>query len=169
MTTFEDFSLEDYDDIHVLHLVSDFQRLSFSQELSPTLTPGLTLRLGLVWCHFEDKNFFIYTTLKHFSLDVYDDIHVLHLVSEFQRFSFSQEFTLTLTVGLTLRLGLGLGSGHKEKKKFFIYTTFKYCSFHDYDDIYLHLVPDSQRLSFSQVLTPTLTLGFRLPLGLWLA
>ena len=46
-TTFLDFSLDVYYDIDVLHFVSDFQRLQFSQELTPTLTLGLTLGLGL--------------------------------------------------------------------------------------------------------------------------
>ena len=43
-----------------------------------------------------------------FFLNVYDDIHVLHLVSYSQRLSFFQELTLTLTLGLSLPLGLGL-------------------------------------------------------------
>ena len=77
----------------------------FSQELTPTLTLGLSLGLGL-GLHFQDKKFFIYTTFKDFSLDVYDDIDVLHLVSDSQRFSFFQELTQTLTLGLSLGLGL---------------------------------------------------------------
>ena len=48
------------------------------------------------------------TTFKYFSLDDCDDIHVLHLVSDSQRLSFSQELTLTLTLGLSLRLEVGL-------------------------------------------------------------
>ena len=97
-----------YHDIQVLHLVSDFERLSFSLELTPTVTLRLILglELGLAWDHIKDKKFFIYTTFKDFSLDVYDDIDVLHLVSDSQRFSFSQELTLTLTLGLSLGLGL---------------------------------------------------------------
>ena len=75
-----------YDDICFLYLVSDSQRLSFSQELTPLLTLGLSLELGLAKGHFEDKKIFIYTTFKVFSLDVYDDIDVLHLVWDFQRF-----------------------------------------------------------------------------------
>ena len=78
----------------------------FFKELIPTLTLGLTLRLGLAWGHFEDKKFLTYTTFKGFSLDVYDDIDVLHLVSDSQRSLFFQELTPTLT--LELRLGLGL-------------------------------------------------------------
>ena len=59
-TTFKDVSLEDYADINVLHLVLDSQRVSFSQELTPTLNLGLSLRLGLAWGHFEDKkNFYL--------------------------------------------------------------------------------------------------------------
>ena len=37
-----------YDDINVLHFISDSQRLSFFQELTPTLALGLSLGLGLV-------------------------------------------------------------------------------------------------------------------------
>ena len=92
-----------------MHLVAYFQRLSFSQELAPTLTLGLSLRLRLAWDHFEGKLFLIYTTLEDFSLEVYEDIYVLHLVSDSQRLSLSQELTLTLTVGLKLRLVLGSG------------------------------------------------------------
>ena len=105
-TTFKDFSLHVYDDIDVLHLVSDSQRFPFSQELTPTLTQGLSLGWGLAWGHFKDKKFFIYTTFKDFSLHVYDDIDVLHLVSDSQRFSLFQELTPTLTLVLTLGLGL---------------------------------------------------------------
>ena len=46
------------------------------------------------------------TTFKDFSLDFYDDIDVLQLVSDSKRFLFSQELTLTLTLGLGLGLGL---------------------------------------------------------------
>ena len=42
-TIFKDFSLNVYDDTNVLHLASGTKRLSFSQELTPTLTLGLTL------------------------------------------------------------------------------------------------------------------------------
>ena len=83
----------------------DSQRLSRSQELTLTLTLGLSLGLGLAKGHFKDKNIFIYTTFKDFSLDVYDDIDVLHLVSDSQRFSYSKELTLTLTLGLSLTSG----------------------------------------------------------------
>ena len=84
-TTFEDFCLDVYDDIHILYLVSDSQRLSFSQELTSNLMLGLSLGLGLAWGHFEDKKFFINTTFKYFWPDVYDDIYVLYLVWDFER------------------------------------------------------------------------------------
>ena len=48
----------------------------------------------------------MYKTFKDFSLDVFDDIHVLHLVSDSQSFSFFQELTPTLTLELSLRIGL---------------------------------------------------------------
>ena len=43
-----------YDDTNLLYLVSDSQRLSFSQELTPTLTLELSLGLALelAWGHF---------------------------------------------------------------------------------------------------------------------
>ena len=101
---FRDFFLQVFDHTHLLYLVSDSQRLSFSQELTPTLTLGLSLGLGLGldWGHFRDKKFFIHTSFKDFSLDVYDDSHVLHLVSDSQRLSFSQELTPNLTLRLSL-------------------------------------------------------------------
>ena len=93
----------------------------------------------------------------------------MHLVSDSQRFSFSQELTPTLTLGLSLELGLGLAWGHFQNKYFFVYTSFKDFSLIVYDDSnLLHLVSDSQRLSFSQKLTPTQTLGLSLGLGLGL-
>ena len=105
---------------------------------------GLGLRLG----HFKDKNVFIYTTFKHFSLDFYDDIYILHLVSNSQRLSFTRELIPTLTLGLSL--GLGLAWGPFEDIKFFIHTTFKDFSLDVYDHIHvLYFVLDSQRLSFS--------------------
>ena len=76
--------------------------------LSLTLGLGLGLGLGLAWGHFQDKNFFVYTGFKDFSLYVYDDTNVLHFVSDSRRLSFSQELTPTLTLGLRLGLGLGL-------------------------------------------------------------
>ena len=101
------------------------------------------MSLGLAWGHFQDKIFFIYTSFKDISLDVYDDIHVLHVVSDSQRLSFSQELTLTLT--LTLSLGLALG--HFDGIKFGSYTSFKDFSLNVYDNTYrLHLVLDSERL-----------------------
>ena len=102
-TTFKDFFLDVYDDIDVLHLVWDSQRLSFFQELTPTLTLVLSLGLGLglAWDHIKDKKFFICTTFNYFSLNVYDDIDLLHLVSDSQRLSFFQELTPTLTLGLS--------------------------------------------------------------------
>ena len=101
-----------------MHLVSDFQRLSFPQELTPTLTLGLRLGLGLrlAWGHLQDKKFYIYTSFKDFSLHGYDQTHVFHLVSSSQPLSFSQELTLTLTLGLSLGLGLGLAWGHFQDK-----------------------------------------------------
>ena len=89
-------------------MVSDSQRLSFSQELTPTLTLGLSLELGLglAWGDFQNKYFFVYTSFKDFSLNVYDDTNLLHLVSDSQRLSFSQELTPTLTLGLGLGLGI---------------------------------------------------------------
>ena len=151
-----------------MHLVSSSQPLSFSQELTPTLTLGLSL--GLAWGHFQDKNFFVYTSFKDFSLNVYDYTNLLHLVSDSQRFSFSQELTPTPTLGLSLGLGLGLAWGDFQNKYFFVFTSFKDFSLNVYDDTNLfHLVSDSQRFSFSQELTPTLTLGLSLGLGLGLA
>ena len=140
-----------------MHLVLDSQRLSFSQELTPTLTLGLSLGLGLglAWGHFQNKYFFVYTRYKDFSLNVYDDSNLLHLVSDSQRLSFSQELTPTLTLGLSLGLGLGLAWGDFQNKYFLVYTSFKDFSLNVYDDTnLLHLVSDSQRLSFSQELTP---------------
>ena len=121
-TTFKDFFLDVYDDIDVLHLVWDSQRLSFFQELTPTLTLGLSLGLGLglAWDHINDKKFFICTTFNYFSLNVYDDIDLLHLVSDSQRLSFFQELTPTLTLGLSLGLGSRLAWDHIKDKKFFI-------------------------------------------------
>ena len=100
-------------------MVWDSQRLSFSQELTPTLTLGLSLGLGLglAWGDFQNKYFFVYTSLKHLSLNVYDDTNLLHLVSDSQHLSFSEELTPTLTLGLSLGLGLGLGWGHFQDKK----------------------------------------------------
>ena len=139
-------------------MVSDSQRFSFSQELTPTLTLWLSLGLGSAEGHFKDQKVSIYTSFKDFSLLVYDVIDVLHLVSDSQRFSFSQELFPTLTLGLSL--GLGLAEGHFEDQKVSIYTSFKGFSLVVYDGIYgLHLVSDSQRLSFFQELTATLTLG----------
>ena len=105
-TTFKDFFLDVYDDIDFLHLVTDSQRFLFSHKLNPTLTLGLSLGLALAWGHFEDKKFLTCTFFKGFSLDVYGDIDVLHLVSDSQRSLFFQELTPTLT--LELRLGFGL-------------------------------------------------------------
>ena len=153
-------------------MVSDSQRSSFSLELTLTLTLGLSLGLGLglAWGHFQNKYFFVYTSFKDFSLNVYDDTNLLHLVSDSQRLSFSQELTPTLTLGLSLGLELGLAWGHFQAKNFFVYTSFKDFFLNVYDDTNLsHLVWDSQRLSFSQELTLTLTLGLSLGLGLGLA
>ena len=133
-------------------MVSGFERLTFSQELTPTLTlrSSLGLGLALAWGHFQDKNFIVYTSLKHLSLNVYDDTNLLHLVSGSERLSFSQELTPTLTLGLSLGLGLGLAWGDLQNKYFFVYTSLKDFSLNLYDDTdVLHLVSGSERLSFS--------------------
>ena len=59
--------------------------------VNPTLTLGLSLELGLglAWGHFKNKYFFVYTSFNDFSLNVYDDTNVLHLVSGSERLSFS--------------------------------------------------------------------------------
>ena len=95
-------------------MVSDSKRLWFSQELTLTLTLGLSLGLGLglAWGHFQDKSCFVCTSFKDFSLNVYDDTNLFHLVSDSQRLSFFQELTPTLTLGLSLGLRLGLAWGH---------------------------------------------------------
>ena len=155
-----------------MHLVSGSEHLSFSQELTPTLTLELSLGLGLglAWGDFQNKYFFVFTSFKDFSLNVYDDTNLLHLVSGSERLSFSQELTPTLTLGLSLGLGLGLPWGDFQNKYFLVYTSFKDFSLNVYDDTnLLHLVSDSQRLSFSQELTPTLTLGLSYGFGLGLA
>ena len=172
LTSFKDFSLKVYDDTNLFHLVSDCQRWSFLQELTPTLTLGLSLGLGLrvAWSHFQNKYFFVYTSVKDFSLNVYDDTNRLHFVSGSERLSFSQELTPTLTLGLSLGLELGLAWGDFQNNFFFVFTSFKDFSLNVYDDTnLLHLVSGSERLSFSQELTPTLTLGLSLELGLGLA
>ena len=108
-------------------MVSDSQRFSFSQELTPTLTLGLSLGLGLglAWGDFENKYFLVYTSFKDFSLNVYDDTNLFHLVSGRERLSFTQELTPTLTLGLSLGLGLGLAWGHFQNKYFFVYSSLK--------------------------------------------
>ena len=84
-----------------------------------------------------------------------------------KRFSFSQELTPTLTLGLSLGVGLGLDWGHFQNKYFFVFTSFKDFFLNVYDDSnLLYLVSGSERLSFSQDLTPTLTLGLSVGLGL---
>ena len=119
-TSFKDFSLKVYDDTNLLHLVSGSERLSFCQKLTPTLTLGLRLglRLRLAWGDFQHKYFFLYTSFKDFSLNVYDDTNVLHLVSGSKRLSFSQDLTRKLTLGLSLRLELGLAWGDFHNKYF---------------------------------------------------
>ena len=126
-----------------MHLVSDAQRFSFSQELTPALTLGLSLELGLglAWGHFQNRYFLVLTSFKDFSLNVYDDTNLFHLVSDSQRLSFSQELTPTLTLGLSLGLGLGLAWGHFQNKYFFVYTSFTDFSLNVYDDTnLLHFV-----------------------------
>ena len=117
-TSFKDFFLNVYDDTNLLHLVSASKRLSFSQELTRTLTLELSLGLGLglAWGDFRNKYFLVNTSFKDFSLNVYDDTNLFHLVSDFHRLSFSQELTPTLTLGLSLGLGLGLAWGDFQNK-----------------------------------------------------
>ena len=145
-----------------MHLVSGSERLLFSQELTPTLTLGLSLGLGLrlAWGDFQNKYFLVYISLKDFSLNVYDDTNLLHLVSGFERSSFSQELTPTLTLGLSLGLGLGFAWGDFQKKYSLVYTSVNDFSLKLYDDTnLLHLVSGCQRLSFSQELTPGKTIS----------
>ena len=111
-TSFKYFSLNVYDDTNLLHLVSGSERLSFSQELTPTLTLGLSLGLGLglAWGHFQNKNFYVYTSLKHLSLNVYDDTNLFHLVLDSKRLSFFQDYPnpkprVKLSVRVRVRLG----------------------------------------------------------------
>ena len=85
-----------YDDTNLFHLVSDSQRFLFSQELTPTLTLGLSL--GLACGDFQNKYFLVFTSFKDFSLNVYDDTNLLHLVLGSERLSFLQELTPTLTL-----------------------------------------------------------------------
>ena len=94
-------------------MVSDSYRLSSSQELSPTLTLKLSLGLGLAlaWGHFQDIKLFMLKSFKDFTLEVFDETYRLHLVSDSQRLSFSQELTPTLKLSLTLGLRLGLING----------------------------------------------------------
>ena len=96
-----------------MDFVSGSERFSFSQELTLTLTLGLSLGLGLglAWGDLQNKYFFVYTNLKHFSLNVYDDTNLLHFDSGSERLSFSQKVTPTLTLGLSLGLVLGLAWG----------------------------------------------------------
>ena len=151
-----------------MHLVSDSQRFSFSQELTPTPTLGLSLGLvlGLAWGDLQNKYFLVYTSFNDFSLNLYDDSNLLHLVSGSERLSFSQELTPTLTLGLSLGLGLGLARGDFRNKYFLVYTSFKDFTLNVYDDTnLLHLVSGSKCFSFSQELTPTLTIGLSLGLG----
>ena len=171
-TSYKNFSLNVYDDTNVLHLVSDAKRLSFSQELNQTLTLGLSLglELGLAWGDFQNNFFFVFTSFKDFSRNVYDITNLLYLVSGSERLSFCQKLTPTLTLGLSLGLGLGLAWGDFQNKYFFVYTSYKNFSLNVYDDTnVLQLVSDAKRLSFSQELNRTLTLGLSLGLGLGLA
>ena len=92
-----------------MHFVSGSEGLWFSQKVTPALTLGLSLGLGLrlAWGHLQNKYFFVYTSFKDLFLNVYDDTNLLHFVSGSDRLSFSQELTPTLTLGLSLGLGLG--------------------------------------------------------------
>ena len=80
---------------------------------------SLGLGLGLPRGHFQDIKFFILTSFKDFFLEVLDDTHLLHLVSNSKRLSFSQELNPTLFLGLNLGLGLGLACGHLPGYKIF--------------------------------------------------
>ena len=62
---------------------------------------SLGLKLGLAWGDFQNKFFLVDTSFKDFSLNVYDDTNLFHLVSDFQRLSFLQELTPTLILGVT--------------------------------------------------------------------
>ena len=105
---------------------------------------SLGLGLGLAWNHFQNPFFFLSASFKDFSLNVYDDTNILHLVSDSQCFSFSQELTPALTLGLSLGLELGLAWGHFQDKNFLVSSSFKDLSLNVYDDTnLLHLVSDS--------------------------
>ena len=120
LASFKDFSLEVFDDTHFSDLLSVSQRLSSSHELTLTLTLKLSLGLGLAWAHLQNINFFILTTFKDSTLEVFDNTHLLYLVSDSYCLSFSQELTPTLTLGLSVGLGLGLAWGHFKDLKIFI-------------------------------------------------
>ena len=78
------FSLDVFHNTHPLRFVSDSQRQSFSVELTLTLALGwgLGLGLGLAWGHFHDIKLFMLRSFKDFILEVFDDIYLLHLVSD---------------------------------------------------------------------------------------
>ena len=80
------FSLDVFHNTHPLRFVSDSQRQSFSVELTLTLALGwglgLGLGLGLAWGHFQDIKLFMLRSFKDFILEVFDDIYLLHLVSD---------------------------------------------------------------------------------------
>ena len=127
-----------FDDTHLLHLVSDTQRLSFSREFKPTLTLGFNLGLGsgLPWGHFQDIKFFILTSVKDFSMEL----------RRYPSFAFALRFsTLIFFPGvnsnnnpeLSLGLWLGLAWGHFQDIKFLIYTSFKDFSLDIFDDTHL--------------------------------
>ena len=133
--------------------------------VNPKTNPRVKLRVRVRVSldHLQNKYSFVYPSVKDFSLNVYDDTNLLHLVSGSKRLSFSQELTRTLTLGLSLGLELGLAWGHFQDKNLIVYTSLKHLSLNVYDDTNLfHLVSDSQRFSLSQELTPTLTLGLSL-------
>ena len=78
------FSLDVFHNTHPLRFVSDSQRQSFSVELTLTLALGwgLGLGLGLAWGHFQDIKLFMLRSFKDFIPEVFDDIYLLHLVSD---------------------------------------------------------------------------------------
>ena len=46
---------------------------------NPNPTVKVTVRVRVNWGHLQDKNFIVYTSLKHLSLNVYDAVSYTHL------------------------------------------------------------------------------------------